>query len=192
MIAELVADLDHAHQTGVHAQEIELSSQLLANSREHFLQLDIVEKIFRVVVVGNRARRQRAGDRWPKQRAMKFRPTDYANPPNRDRFTFRPVARIFAASDDVQPEIVSRRVIDVLVVPTIAVVPDNEQVALRGIIFDPPLREIDEHGWIAGIGFAEIFDRVFFQRLLFCEQVTACLRAGGLSVELRHDVEVVG
>ena len=123
---------------------------------------------------------------------MKFRTADYAHPPDRDRFTLGSVADIFTAPDDVQAKIVSSRVVNVFVIPSVAMVPDDEEITLGGIVFDRPLGEIDQHGGIAGIGLAEVFHGVFLQCLVFGEQIAARLRASCLSIELGNDVDVVG
>ena len=56
MIAQLVSNLRHAHQAGVHAEQIEFSFYFFPDGGEHVLQLHVIEKIFRVVVVGDRPR----------------------------------------------------------------------------------------------------------------------------------------
>jgi transposase IS116/IS110/IS902 family protein len=55
VIAELVGDLDHGHEAGVHADQVDLAAEGAMRPGEHALELAVVEAVRRAVVVGDAA-----------------------------------------------------------------------------------------------------------------------------------------
>jgi hypothetical protein len=55
VVADLVGDLEHGHQAGVHADQVDLAAGELVRGRVHALQLPVVETVARSVVVGDAA-----------------------------------------------------------------------------------------------------------------------------------------
>jgi hypothetical protein len=83
VLAELVGDLDHRHQAGVHADEIHRPPKQRVGAGHHPLQLEVVEAIAGALVVGDPARLAVGGQllaRGAKQDRRRRRAGDGARP----------------------------------------------------------------------------------------------------------------
>jgi hypothetical protein len=78
VLAELVGDLDHRHQAGIHADEIHRPPEQLVGAGHHALQLEVVEAITGALVVGDPAGLGVRGQLLA--RGSETRPADAAGP----------------------------------------------------------------------------------------------------------------
>jgi hypothetical protein len=80
--------------------------------------------------------------------------------------------------------------IDVGIVPALAVVPEHQQVAARGIVVGRPVDEIFERLGIAGIGFPQLGNGVIGQCAALAQEIARRADIRGMPVELCDQIDV--